>query len=323
MSDSQDNSPTSQSYDSSSVTIKFPDGGGFNFRNTIGQLCKNNSTAVFHCYPKSIKYIGANPKGTMCNYLELFAREMGDYRLNIPEGQECVLLRLRLQDLFSFIKSVQKKDSLSLHKPANSRDLLICIKKGGDGATSEFINTIRLLDSPGDVETEYDFGDDEEEGKPNCAPPAREFTKMCTTMKSVKCSYVHVYGYEDGVIFKGYLEDGSCGSTNIFGKPDNQPKIDLSTEHVDKIWQKIKRMEEKGIVSEIENKTSTQNSMTSMKVETSVISSLSKINSLTDKGTAKIYVRPDKTLKILCNVGMFGYLRTYIAEDEEHEEGDE
>jgi hypothetical protein len=267
-------------------------------------------------------YVGVNAKHTVCNSLRIFARELADYKVTIPEEREDVLLRVRLKDLASFVRYVQKKDELSLCKPQNSRDLLISIKKGVDGQTQS-INHIRLLDTSGDVETEYDFEDEEDESKPNCSPLAREFTKMCTTMKSVKCDYVSVYGYEDGVIFKGYLENGSCGSTVIFGTPNNSKKKEIDPRSPGgRLANKIRSMEEQGVISSIQDKMSTSNSETSMKVEISVISSLAKINNLCDKGTAKVYVK-DKILKLLCNVGMFGYLRIYITEDREEEEEEE
>lgn len=148
-----------------------------------------------------------------------------------------------------------------------------------------------------------------DEKYPNCTVPTADFARMCTAMSSVKCDIVTIRGLPKGAIFEAMMPGGIVGRIERFGNCDNYTQTVVAPDQVsatDKPNITIPTAPRPKLII----RTTIEESI--IRLKTSTIKSLTKLNNLSATGTVKIYLEPRAPLKLLCKIGTYGTLKVLI-----------
>lgn len=284
---------------------------GYAFRNMIEYLRATNSKGNFRFSEEAIYYEQADSNLIIVNQIDINTCELSNYEFNSKCSE--VIIGVNISDMRAITKTIGKKDSVRLYKCSNDPILYIQIignNSRGTGRTN--ISVVR----PQHVEiVTYEIPEYKRSEKiPNCTVSSTDFSKMCTSMSSIKCSSVTVYGLSRGVIFEGLTEGTMFGRIERFGIHDGftpNQSIDSSIKINNVIMPPGPKPR---LVIKSSNQSDEQ---TKVKIKMNLIKSLSKLNNLSNHGTIKIYMEPDNPLKIICQIGNYGILRIFIRSDDE------
>jgi hypothetical protein len=285
---------------------------GYSFRNLVEYLKSTNTAGNFLFHSQGITYTQNNNSNTLLNHVEIRAFDLTNYIFNGSNepDSEFVAVGINLNNLRSITKSVGKKDSLRLYMIKNNPHLHISISSPNTKELNR--NNISVI-RPQKLEIpQFEIDDySRTDQHPNCTAPAIDFNKMCTAMNAIKCSHVCIYAQESTVIFKGMFDGDIVGRVDRFGVNKSKPPLagisDLSST--------------KPIVaSRSEDESPPQIVILpadydySIKVETSTIKSLGKLNNLSINGTIKMYMEYNTPFKMIANIGSYGRLTIYLRD---------
>lgn len=196
----------------STFVAEFSD--GYSFRNMIEYLRATNTKGNFFFSKDLIRYEQADASVTLLNQIEIQTCELTLYEFQSKTNE--IIIGVNFNDMRAITKTIGKKDSVRLYKVEDNPSLHIqIINRDTRAAGRTNVSIVRHQQMDVIV---YGFPEYKRDEKhPNCTVPTSDFTKMCTAMSSVKCSYVSVYGLPHGVVFKGMLEGSTFGRIERFG----------------------------------------------------------------------------------------------------------
>ena len=288
---------------------------GYSFRNMIEYLRTTNSNGNFRFRSEVIYYEQDDASHIIVNQIEINNCELSLYEFNSKASD--IVLGVNISDMRAITKTIGKKDSLRIYKLAGDPLLYIqIIGNNSRGTGRQNISVVR----PHKVEVvEYKIPEyKRSERYPNCTISSTDFAKMCTSMSSLKCNYVTVYGLPKGVSFEGLTDGAMFGRIERFGSQDYSPNIhsmDSSSSPLRLNNINVPNTPKPRLV--IKQTTPLPEDQIKIKIKMGLIKALAKLNNLTNHGMIKIYMEPDNPLKIICQIGNYGTLRIYIRSDDE------
>jgi hypothetical protein len=118
-----------------------------------------------------------------------------------------------------------------------------------------------------------------------------------------------IHGFQKGIICKGILSTGIIGSVKEFGKCNINDSSSTQLKSIEPAGPgtivKASRPPPRlnvGEVGEIER----------FRIDISIIKYLQKLNALSPTGTIKVYIEKKLPMKMVCNIGTFGKMSTYL-----------
>ncbi len=272
---------------------------GYSFRNLIEYLRATNTTGNFRFGKDGIFYEQADASVTVVNQFEIHTHELIHYEFS--SRNEEIIVGVNITDMRSVTKTIGKKDSVRIYKKAN--DPILYIQTMGNLERSNEranMSTVR----PHKLEVVYyDFPEySRGEKNPNCIVQASVFSKACAATSSIKCRSVVITGTGKGLILKAMMENGivgrieNLGETGYNGSEYSESKIIQSSSN--------------GLKLRLNVRSPTES--LDMKVKSTTIKALSKLNNLSPSGMVKIYTQPGNPLKLSCKIGTYGILNIYI-----------
>nr|QBK91477.1 MAG: proliferating cell nuclear antigen [Pithovirus LCPAC302]QBK91554.1 MAG: proliferating cell nuclear antigen [Pithovirus LCPAC302] len=276
---------------------------GSSFRNMIEYIRLPNVEGVFRFTKYNIFYEQGDQDNNILNIVELKTYELTDYQFTSKSDE--IIVGINLSDLRNITRNVGKKDHIDLYKlPDEPKSLYIQIRSQSEKGTSNLyhlpITTIHY--------TVYKLPEYMRNKKqPTCTVYQSDFSKLCKSLVTIKCSHAMVHGFQNGVVYKGILNTGAIGSVKEFGKchtdnvTNNLKSILPSRGNIIKSSRPPPKLNI-GEVGEIER----------FRIDISIIKFLIKLNALSPTGTVKMYIEKGLPLKMVCNIGTFGKMSIYI-----------
>jgi hypothetical protein len=291
---------------------------GYSFRNLVEYLKSTNNTGNFLFSSRGINYIQNNTSNTLLNCVEIRGYDLTAYVFNAKLEQ--IDVGVNLSNLRSITKSVGKKDSLRLYMIKGNPHLHISISSPNTKELNR--NNISVI-RPQKLEI-LDFNLDEfnrSESNPNCTAPSIDFNKMCTAMNAIKCNFVAVYSQDTTVVFKGMFDGDIVGRMDRFGI-NKQKNVSHSLPEISDI-------NSRSLISNFEDISPPQIVILpedyeySIRIETSTIKALGKLNNLSPNGTIKMYMELERPFKMIANIGSYGKLIIFLRDISSNDEYDQ
>ena len=280
---------------------------GSSFRNMIEYIRLPNIEGVFRFTKHKILYEQGDPDNNILNVVELKEYELTDYSFSSKSDE--IVVGINLADLRNITRNVGKKDHIDLYKLSGEpKNLYIRIRSQSEKGSESNLYLLPITTTSYTVYklAAYPRGKKD----PTCTVYQSDFSKLCKSLVTIKCSHANVHGFEKGVIYKGILNTGAIGSVKEFGKCNNAPaqsnlKSMLTDGNNGGAIIKAKLPPPRlniGEIGEIER----------FRIDISIIKFLIKLNALSPTGTIKIYMERGLPLKMVCNIGTFGKLSVYL-----------
>ena len=284
---------------------------GYTFRNMIEYLRVTNTKGNFRFSRDLIYYEQIDADNTIVNQIEIQTCELTHYE--ISTNKEEIIIGINISDMRSITKTIGKKDSVRIFKHANDPLLYIQIINQSSRSTNrQNVSIVR----PQHVDlVTYEIPDYHNgEKAPNCTIPTADFAKTCTSMSSVKSSYVTIYGLAKGLILEGVQEGIMFGRREEFGycegyttSVQSVPTSSSNISPKSRLRMNIPSGPKPKLILKTDN-----TPLIKIKVKMNIIKALAKLNNLSSVGTLKAYAETGNPLKFLCKIGGYGILRSYI-----------
>jgi hypothetical protein len=227
----------------------------------------------------------------------LNTEDLASYHYNIKDRDEYVII-VNASELLSTTKGISRKDGLKLSWLHTSEKLGVQIIKSGKDQTAElYVSIIRDKDY-----NPICIFDDYTEDEPVIKIPCKEFSDMCNQASVVKCAYMEIKGCSYYAVLTGLLHDGSIGlaSKQFFSNKSNT--------------------EEQNVLEKITNNRYEYNivkpeTFITIKIPINTIKTLSKLHNIAPLGSLlKLYIIPEKPVKLECKIGSYGIYNLYIRD---------
>lgn len=282
---------------------------GSSFRNMIEYIRLPNIEGVFRFTKHRIRYEQGDSDNNILNVIDLKTYELTDYSFDSKSDE--IVVGVNLADLRNITRNVGKKDHIDLYKLSGEpKNLYIRIRSQSEKGSESNLYLLPITTTSYTVYTLPKY----EQGKkdPTCTVYQTDFSKLCKSLVTIKCSHANVHGFKNGVIYKGILNTGAIGSVKEFGKctassHNNQTHLkslfpgDTSKGSIIKSKLPPPRLNI-GEIGEIER----------FRIDISIIKYLIKLNALSPTGTIKMYIEKGLPLKMVCNIGTFGKMYVYL-----------
>jgi len=277
---------------------------GSSFRNMIEYIRLPSIDGVFRFTKHKVLYEQGDKDNNILNVIELKTYELTDY--DFQSQSEEVIVGVNLSEMRNICRNVGKKDHLDLYKlPGEPKSLYIRIRSQSEKGSESNVYVIPITTTDYTIYTLPTY--DREKNDPTCTIYQSDFSKLCKSLAVIKCTHTMVHGFKKGIIFKGILSSGAIGSVKEFGKCTNETTTNLKS-IVPSIPGTILKASKPaprlniGEIGEIER----------FRIDISIIKYLQKINALSPTGTIKVYIEKKLPLKMVCNIGTFGKMSTYL-----------
>ena len=278
---------------------------GSSFRNMIEYLRLPNIEGVFRFTKQKILYEQGDSDNNILNVVELSTYELTEYSFSSKTDE--VVVGISLADLRNITRNVGKKDHIDLYKLSSEpKNLYIQIRSQSEKGSE---SNLYLLPITCTSYTMYRMPDYVRGKKdPTCTVYQSDFSKLCKSLNTIKCSHAVVHGFTKGMIFKGFLNTGVIGSVKEFGKCNNTPtqanlKSIVPHGGTNIIKSKIAPPRLNiGEIGEIER----------FKIDINILKYLIKLNALCPSGTLKCYIEKGLPLLLVTNIGTFGRISVFL-----------
>lgn len=294
---------------------------GYSFRNLIEYLKNTNIAGNFIFTPERITYSRSDANNTILNEIVILKSNLTYYVYNAPSTE--VIIGVTISNLRKITKPIGKKDSIRLYMLQGDPLLYIQIVSINTKALSR--NNANFVRPQGGIDhLLYDVGDyTRSDENPNCTIPIMDFCRMCTAMNSISCTFVTIRGLPRGAIFEAMTDGSISGRIDKFGIIDNPPPPPSISSDLSNIDSVVSNLQSATIkmptvkTPRLVIQTAADLAETCIKVKIATIKALSKINNLsTPTGIIKLYMEPDRPLKLVCNIGNYGRLVIYLRDIE-------
>jgi len=273
---------------------------GYTFKSLIEFLRFPNPRGNFKFSKNMIKYNKMDSRKKMLNIVEINCDSIDQYEFN--SDHEEIVIGINMVDLRTITKPVKKKEGIKIIKhPGDSKLYIHIISRN---SSSSKTNNFGSISSHDEEDTDYTVEEySRNEKMPNFTVSAADFVSVCTRMSSIKCNDIYIRSQHKGAILETSTEGGTVNKTETLGEPYQRQTSSPS-----------------GSPPTFENKSRlvVKSPETSIRVKTATIKTLSKLGSLSTGGMLKIFMEPNKPMKIITPIGNYGFLRTYIFDEDNH-----
>lgn len=257
-----------------SFTAVFYD--GHSFKNLVDFLKRSNIMATLEFHRTAIKCFHHDPEGeNIINCVHIESKDLYKYEVNTDK--DSIEIGVNLRDLQRFIKSIGKKDSLTIYKNKKDPGVYIIIanssSKSPQDNFSVFLPCVPnkiTLDIP-----EYHIP----ESMPSLVIPAVNLSSTFNALNVLKSSRIRIRTKENKLIMDNLTDDRSSGRVDSFPMRYYEgvvhPEYDIL-------------------------------------VKAATLKSLTKLSSLNPNGLLKLYLEKEKPLYISSRINTCGELRIYL-----------
>ena len=278
---------------------------GSSFRNMIEYIRLPSIEGVFRFTKHKVLYEQGDKDNNILNVVELKTYELVDYEFT--SKSEEIVVGINLAELRNICRNVGKKDHIDLYKlPGEPKNLYIRIRSQSERGSESSLYLLHITTTNYTVYTLPEYARGKKD--PTCTIYQSDFSKLCKSFGVIKCNHAMIHGFKKGIICKGILNTGAIGSVKEFGKcnnesSDNQLKsiAEVGSCAIVKANKPPPRLNI-GEIGEIER----------FRIDISIIKFLQKLNALSPTGTIKVYIEKKLPLKMVCNIGTFGKMSTYL-----------
>lgn len=274
---------------------------GYSFKYVL-QMIKNESDEVTMIISKNSMSMTFINKGDYAIHDFIFdPNELVSYNYSIMDHDEYPIT-VNADELLMTTKGIGKKDGIKISwLQANDKIGIQIIKSGKntDRIPELYVNIIRK--DCNQLMFNNEFSGQEPIIKLTC----KEFSELCNQIIVLKCAYMEINGCSSYAAFKGIFHDGTVGmvSPRYFS---NKIKDNCDDKH---IVEKISTQ----YCGELNIVKSEQ--LITIKTPINTIKTLSKLHNITPSGALlKIYIVPQKPIKLECKIGSYGTYKLYIRD---------
>jgi hypothetical protein len=189
----------------------------------------------------------------------------------------CVTIGINTSTLRQIAKNANKKDMIKFYKLPRDKNMYVEI---GSLDKNSVRTSVSTLVSQTVEQVIYDVP---EYTSPTCIVPSSLFSKVCLSLCATKNKSFLIEVSGKGLVFNTLQDAG----TNVRSETLNNGFYNPS---MDRVY---------------------------IKVESSVLKAISKINNLTSQGILKIYSHEGYPLKLATNIGYYGKLEIYLVNSKE------
>jgi len=264
-----------------------------------------NTEGVFRFSKDKIVYEQGDADNTILNVIEIKTYELTEYTF-VSKADE-IVVGVNLSDLRNITRNVGKKDQLNMYiLEGEPKSLYIQIKSQSEKGSE---SNLYLLPITSSSYTVYKLPEYQRKKKdPTVTIYQSDFSKLCKSLVTIKCSYVTVHGFKNGIIMKGILNTGAIGSVKEFGKCNNTSnQVNLKSINNDTSGNIVRSK-----VAPPKLNIGEANEIERFKIDINIIKYLVKLNAMSATGTLKVYIERGLPMKIQLSVGSFGRCTVYI-----------
>ncbi|QIN54256.1 putative proliferating cell nuclear antigen [Cedratvirus kamchatka] len=195
----------------SSFAAEFYD--GYSFKNLVDFLRRINPTALFRFSADRIQCLHHDPEGkNILAHVNIESKELYKYSLTTPRGR-VLDIGMNLRDLQKFIKSIGKKDSLTIYKKSGEHSIYIRISNSNKGSQGNFSVIRPCKIEPLDILIpEYDM----DESRPSLVIPASSVSSTFNVLNVLKSSTVRICVKDNNLNIDNLTDDRSSGRVDTF-----------------------------------------------------------------------------------------------------------
>ena len=293
----------------SSFAAEFSD--GYSFRNMIEYLRATNLKGAFRFSKDQIVYEQSDENDTICNKIDIATCELTYYEFNSRTDE--IIIGVNISDMRVITKTIGRKDSVRLYKKPTEQLLYIETSSHSTrGIGRQIVNVVRPITDISVIEyvmPEYSV----HEKFPNCTVQMADFAKTCTSMGSLKCSFVTIHGLPKGAIFEGMTEGSMSGRIERFGIDEEYIPTTQSVNDSSRYNFKLSMPTGPKPRLVVKNEIAP---LVKIKVKMCTVKALAKLNNLSSAGIIKFYMEANNPLKLVCRIGAYGTLRVFIQSDD-------
>lgn len=289
------------------ISVEFHD--GYSFKYLLDFLKETGDPRLggnFVFSQEGITFQQANADGTILNIFKVYADELCEYEY--VSSRDEYLVGCSYNDICPYTKNIGKKDKLRMYKKPGQRHIYLHpMKQNSESSDEANVTTILPKHIPYTIYTVEDIG---EFGKPIKVVTTSGFKSMCDSMYASKSKYIKAQSTNNSVLFMASVNQGITNSFHRFGgmESNSSKYADIHSMFTGYIQPtNIIRSDKPAPTIEIVPQGfKYEHIMTS-----STIRSLSKLNSLSNQGTIKIYMN-ENAIKLQSHIGTYGILQTFI-----------
>jgi hypothetical protein len=275
---------------------------GYSFRGIIDYLKLTNVNGPFIFHKDAINYSQCDATETILNNLEIRTFDLTHYQFNHSTP---VAYGVTLANLKQNMAVVGKKDGVRFISYLTQPFIFIQhLGQGSDESGRKNISMVRVQSSePVQMTVEgYKRG----ENDPNCTVRVQDFCKTCSNVVRVKSDYVTIKSCPTGIRFQAMLDGSISGSYYEFGNFNKAPLIDNNkNEQLKRLTDYLSSITFDNVsdVSDSSPKLVVKDSdeLNTIRVKSSYIKALSKLNNSFKEGTVKMYMEEGLPLKLIFN----------------------
>ena len=287
---------------------------GYSFRNTIGIIKSERSTATMVLSPNAIEISFVNTNGCAVHKIHINTAELTMYIYNVRDENGMLLpeypVAFETAQFLTTIRSIGRRDGLRFYcikgdGKINIQPIKTAIKDPGQTGAS-FVN-IR-----NDEFTRYELPPAEfYSDEPNVRVIAKDFATFCTNANALKCTTINIIGGMHKVVLQSVHANSSIASVNTFcnqvNPSFNNINSSLNDEELDMLLENIRIQEGPPSTSSIKLNIVKKDEISCVKVPIATVKALSKIHNISPTGTQlHFYFSPGKPTKIKSQIGTYG-----------------
>lgn len=267
----------------SSFVAEFYD--GYSLKNLVEFLRRINPTALFRFTPERIQCLHHDPEGkNILAHVNIESKELYKYILSTPRGDK-LDIGINLRDLQKFIKSIGKKDSLTIYKKKGESPIYIQIANSSNKGSPGNFSVLRpcKVDPLDILIPKYNM----DESRPSLVIPASSVSSTFNVLNVLKSSTVRICVKDNNLNIDNLTDDRSSGRVDTFPmRVYNGQQVSYE-----------------------------------ISVRVSALKCLTKLNNLSPNGLLKFYLENDEEeeplpIKIMGKINSWGELTIYLSSTE-------
>jgi hypothetical protein len=285
---------------------------GYSFRGIIDYLKLTNVNGPFIFSKDYINYSQCDATETILNNLEIRTFDLTHYQFN---HNSPIAYGVTLATMKQHMSVVGKKDGVRLISYLSQPFLFIQhLGQGNDEASRKNISMVRVQSTePVQMTVE---GYQRSDNDPNCTVRVQDFCKTCANVVKAKSDYVTIKSCPTGIRFQAMLDGSISGSYYEFGNFNKAPLLeDNKNEQLKRLTDYLSSIT---FDADIKAETTgpklvikTNEELNTIKVKSSYIKALSKLNNSFKEGTVKMYMEEGLPLKLIFN-NTYAKLTVYL-----------
>jgi hypothetical protein len=232
-------------------------------------------TGRFIFSKNDIRYGEVSGDGSILNEVVIRGYDLIKYKIDGPH--EKFLCSVSMQDLNNSLKGSSKKSGVRLEKYKNKNQIYLAPTESAGNGDYSGVTTLSINNYTR-YHREFNRGVDEY----NCIVDANKFCDACYAMFQSKFSTAQIIGYERGLCIIGQHQGGGAFKQFEFGTVVDNEDAELPR-------------------------------ICTYEFPVSILKSLKPISKLSNHGTIKIYLEPERNgvkepIRLVANIGSFGLL---------------